>query len=81
MADLQAPSERIRPISPRRSSTAVAMAAETANPAASSAAAEISHIRPEMRASTVPSVCSTRRTCCASAPGIASRIWYAMELA
>ena len=70
-----APRERMRPISARRSRMAVAMAAETAKPAARRAAAEMSHMRPEMRVRMVPSDCSTCLTCWACEPGMASRIW------
>ena len=74
MVILLAPRERMRPISARRSRMAVAMAAETAKVAEKRAAAEMSHMRPEMRLRTVPSDCSTRRTCSAVAAGMASRI-------
>ena len=75
MVGLLAPRERMRPISALRSRMAVAMAAETAKVAEKSAAAEMSHMSPEMRLRTVPSDCSTLRTCWAVAPGMASRIW------
>ena len=45
------------------------MAALTAKPAARRAAALMSHMRPLMRLRTLPSLCSTRRTCSARALG------------
>ena len=75
MRPWEAPSERMRPISARRSRTAVAMAAETAKPAARRAAAQMSHMSPEMRLRMLPSDCSTWRTCWATELGMASWIW------
>src|SRR6185312_8384212 len=80
-ARLPAPSAFIKPTSPRRSTTAVAIEAETASAEASSAASVIRSISPWMRESTVPSFWATWRICSACECGMASCSWNAMDCA
>ena len=69
-ASFPAPSAFINPTSDRRSKMAVAIAADTANPDANSAANVIRNMSPSMRVSTAPSFCETCRICSACECGI-----------
>src|ERR1700733_13549071 len=71
-ASFPAPRAFMSPPSARRSKIVVAIAAETANAEANSAANVIRNISPSMRVSTAPSFCATCRICSACECDIAS---------
>src|SRR5207244_2574122 len=79
-SQLAAPVACMIAISSRRSSTVVAITLHTVKAAETSAAAQISSIRPRTLLRTLPSLSATRQMGLAIVMGSASWIWYAMEL-